>query len=132
MSAHFHAVVWIDHREAKIFHFSASEADRVVVHPHNPTQHIHHKANTIGSGHAAEDQKFYDEVAKAITDAGSILIVGPGIAKTALVAHIEVRMPQLRAKISAIETVDHPTDGEIVALARKHFKFDHQMPQRTL
>ena len=27
MSAHYHAVVWIDHREARVFHFNASDAE---------------------------------------------------------------------------------------------------------
>ena len=56
MSSHYHAIVWIDHHEARIFHFNVFEVDRLVLHPHNPTRHIHHKANSIGSGHAAEDQ----------------------------------------------------------------------------
>ena len=48
MSAHYHAVVWIDHREARVFHFNASDADKLVVHPDHPTRHLHHKANCIG------------------------------------------------------------------------------------
>jgi hypothetical protein len=33
MSEHVHAVVWIDHHEARIFHFNASEADGLVTAP---------------------------------------------------------------------------------------------------
>ena len=51
MPGHYHAIVWIDHREARVFHFNVSEVDRLVLHPQNPTRHIHHKANSIGSGH---------------------------------------------------------------------------------
>ena len=58
MSGHYHAIVWIDHREARVFHFNVADVDQLVLHPHNPTRHIHHKANSIGSGHAAEDQAF--------------------------------------------------------------------------
>ncbi|HZC57145.1 MAG TPA: translational machinery protein, partial [Xanthobacteraceae bacterium] len=75
-SHHFHAVVWIDHHEARVFHFSPSDAEKLVLHPDNPTRHIHHKANSIGSGHAAEDQNFLDAVAKSIADAGAVLITG--------------------------------------------------------
>jgi hypothetical protein len=53
MSSHYHAIVWIDHHEARIFHFNVSEVDRLVLHPHKPTRHIHHKANSIGNGHAS-------------------------------------------------------------------------------
>src|SRR5258708_16347285 len=50
---HQHAVIWIDHHEARVFHFSATDVERLVLHPDHPTKHIHHKANSIGSGHAA-------------------------------------------------------------------------------
>ena len=50
---HYHAVIWIDHREARVFHFNSIDVERLVPHPGNPTKHIHHKANSIGSGHAS-------------------------------------------------------------------------------
>jgi hypothetical protein len=89
--AHFHAVIWIDHREARVFHFSPSEVDRLVLHPDNPTRHIHHKANEIGSGHAAEDHAFLHAVAQSVADAGAVLVTGPANAKTELVKHIPER-----------------------------------------
>jgi stalled ribosome rescue protein Dom34 len=130
MSSHYHAIVWIDHHEARVFHFNVSEVDRLVLHPQHPTRHIHHKANSIGSGHAAEDQDFLQRVAETIADAGAVLIAGPANAKTELVKHIERHAPALSAKIVGVETVDHPTDGELVAHARRYFKADHQMEPR--
>jgi stalled ribosome rescue protein Dom34 len=128
---HFHAVVWIDHREARVFHFNPTDADKLVLHPDNPHVHIHHKANSIGSGHAAEDHKFLDAVARSIADAGAILITGPANAKTELVKHISAHGPQLMKAIDGIETVDHPSDSELVAHARKYFKTeDRMLPQR--
>ena len=50
---HYHAVIWIDHREARVFHFSPTDVERLILHPDQPTKHIHHKANSIGSGHAS-------------------------------------------------------------------------------
>lgn len=32
-SHHYHAVIWIDHREARVFHFSPTDVERLVVHP---------------------------------------------------------------------------------------------------
>jgi|GEM_PF-2688223 len=58
-SSHYHAVIWVDHREARIFHLSPTDVDRLVLHPDHPTKHIHHKANSIGSGHAQEDQNYF-------------------------------------------------------------------------
>jgi stalled ribosome rescue protein Dom34 len=120
--SHYHAVVWIDHHEARVFHFSATEVDHLVLHPHDPTRHIHHKANSMGSGHAAEDQDFLHRVAEAITDAGIVLITGPANAKTELVKHIHHHDPALMNRIAGVETVDHPSDGALVGYARTYLK----------
>jgi stalled ribosome rescue protein Dom34 len=131
MSTHTHAIVWIDHREARIFHFNRLEADRVVIKPHDPTRHIHHKANSIGSGHAAEDQEFLHNAVKAIEDAQFVLITGPANAKTELVKHIHRHDPKLIDRIVGIESVDHPTDDALVDHARRYFKAaDLMTPQK--
>jgi len=130
-SHHYHAVVWIDHHEARVFHFSPSDVERLVLHPDHPTRHIHHKANSIGSGHAAEDQAFLDAVARSIADAGAVLVTGPANAKTELVKHIQKHEPNLMKIIVGVETVDHPSDGELVAHARRYFKVEDLMtPQK--
>jgi stalled ribosome rescue protein Dom34 len=128
---HNHAVVWIDHREARVFHFSPSDVERLVLHPDNPTRHIHHKANSIGSGHAAEDQHFLHAAAEAIADAGEVLITGPANAKNELVKHIDQHDHELMKKIVGVETVDHPSDAQLVAHARHYFKAeDRMLPQK--
>ena len=38
-SHHFHAVIWIDHHEARVFHFSPTDVERLVLHPDHPTKH---------------------------------------------------------------------------------------------
>lgn len=127
---HFHAVIWIDHREARIFHFNATDVDHVILHPDNPTLHIHHKSNTVGSGHETLDNKFLHEVATSVADAGAILITGPGNAKTELMTHIKSHDKNLVNAILGVETVDHPSDGQLLALARKFFKTaDSKQPQ---
>ena len=128
---HHHAVVWIDHREARVFHFSPTDVEKLVLHPDNPTKHIHHKANSIGSGHAAEDHAFLHAVAQSVADVGAILVTGPANAKTALVKHIGEHDPQLAKKIVGVESVDHPSDAQLVAHARKYFKVeDRMLPQK--
>jgi stalled ribosome rescue protein Dom34 len=125
--SHYHAVVWIDHHEARVFHFNPDDAEKLVLHPHEPTRHIHHKANSIGSGHAAEDQNFLHAVASAVADAGAVLITGPANAKTELVKHIHHHDPALMSRIAGIESVDHPTDAALLAHARHYFKTEDRM-----
>ena len=121
-SHHYHAVIWIDHREARVFHFNAEDVERLVLHPDHPTRHIHHKANSIGSGHASADHDYLHAVAESVADAGAVLITGPANAKTELVEHIRVHDPQLTKLIVGVETVDHPSDPQLVAHAKKYFR----------
>ena len=130
---HYHAVIWIDHREARIFHFTPTDVERLVLHPDRPTKHIHHKANSIGSGHAAEDQNYLHAVVDSIADAGAVLITGPANAKTELVKHIHQHDPMRMKIIAGVETVDHPSDAALVAYAKKYFKAsDRMVPQKVV
>lgn len=130
-SHHFHAVVWIDHHEARVFHFSATDVESLVLHPEHPTRHIHHKANSVGSGRASEDHDFFQAVAQSIADAGAVLITGPADAKTQLNKYISQHDPKLMKTIVGVETVDHPSDAQLVAYARHYFKAeDRMLPQK--
>jgi len=130
MASHYHAIVWIDHREAKVFHFNATEVDYMILHPHNPTSHIHHKADAIGSGDAPLDQEFFERVAEAIADAKAILITGPASAKSELAAHVARHHPDIARCVLGVETIDHPSDGALVAVARLYFKTDDRRRPR--
>lgn len=121
------AAIWIDHREARVFHFSPTEVETLVLHPDNPTQHIHHKANSVGSGHATTSSDYLRSVAESVSDAGSILITGPANAKTELAGYIRQQDPKLAKVIAGVETVDHPSDAQLVAYARKYLAATDRM-----
>ena len=130
-SHHYHALISIDHREARVFHFSPTDIERLIVHPDHATKHIHHKANCIGSGHAAADHEYLHAVVESVADAGAVLITGPANAKTELIKHIHQHDPNVMKVIAGVETVDHPSDGALVAYARKYFKAaDLMQPQK--
>ena len=124
MQEHYHAVVWIDHRQARVFHFNAEDADKVVVHPHHPIRDIHNKPR---GGHDREEEAYLEAVTKAIGQAGAILVVGPAGEKNALVKHIERVHPQMKVRIEGVESADHPSDGELVAHARRYLKSADRM-----
>jgi hypothetical protein len=127
MSTHHHAVVWIDHKQAKVVHFTADASEPAVVQSSDPHLHLHHKANSIDSGHAPIDKKYLERVASAVAHAGAILIVGPANAKTELHTYLAQAHPATAARISAVEPMDHPTDGQLLAYARHFFKDDDRM-----
>ena len=129
--SHFHCVVWIDHREAHVLQFSADESEGRVIHPKSRHEHLHHKEGAVGSGNAPQDHVYYQGVADAIKDAGEILIVGPSSAKLELFKHLQAHAPAIAARVVSVETVDHPSDGELLKFARRHFAADDRMRSQT-
>ncbi len=127
MGEHFHFLVWIDHQLAKVISFNADSADSSIVHSTHGKQHLHHKVNAGDSGHVAVDSEYLEHVALALKNAGAILITGPASAKRELMTHIERAHPEIAKRVSGVETVDHPTDGELVSMGRRFFRADDRM-----
>lgn len=131
MAHHFHAVVWIDHQETRIFEFGADDIDRHRIRAADRPGNIHHKSGTVGSGHAASDKSYLSAIADALKPNHEILIVGHGMAKTELAHYIRDHVPALAPRIMGVESIDQPTEGEVIALARTFFKrIDRTTPQR--
>jgi stalled ribosome rescue protein Dom34 len=122
-----HAAIWIDHEQAKIFELGREGFDEWRIRPHDRHLHIHHKAGLGDSGKARPDQHYFHSVADAVKDAREILIFGPGTARTELLRHLERHDPSVAKKVVAVQPMDHPTDGEIVAFARRTFKAADRM-----
>jgi len=121
MTVHNHAVVWIDHRVAKVFYLGLEAVDQRTIQADLATEHLHHKANTIGSGKVRDDATFFPRIAEALQNSEAILIVGPGNEKTLLLKHLKECLPSHIRRGLHAEACDHPTDPEIIALGRRHF-----------
>ncbi|MBG52469.1 MAG: translational machinery protein [Alphaproteobacteria bacterium] len=130
MSHHFHAVIWIDHHEARILEFDASDVNAATVRPHHAAKHLHVKSGSASSWRASEDPKFFDDVSARLSGIHEILLVGPANAKLAFLKHLQKRHATVAEKIVGVETVDHPSDGQLVHYARNYFKnADRMLPQ---
>ena len=133
MTHHSHAVVYIDHAEAIIFEFAETDITEKRILPKDRNGNIHHKAGSIGSGHAHDSKTYLTAVTDALQLSNEILIVGHGTAKNELASFIRDHVATLAARILGVETVDQPTKGEIVAFARKFFEAkDRTTPQLNL
>lgn len=121
MSSHSHAIVWIDHSSARIFYVGLTGDNELTLHSAQPSSHLHHKANTIGSGHLPLDIEFFDRVIESVRDVTGILILGPSTAKVELARHARKRHSDVADRIVAVETSDHPTDGELLAHGKQFF-----------
>jgi stalled ribosome rescue protein Dom34 len=118
-----HVAVWIDHKQARVFHIGPDEVDEVTVTA--PPHSIHDK-RPRGSGgvkeHPDDAKRFFRDVTRALDGAHKILIVGPSSAKLELMKYVHDREHAIEARVVGVEVVDHPTDGQVVALARTYFR----------
>lgn len=114
----FHAVVWMDHQEAHVLQFDPEsvEAARVKARSHHPRHH---------GPDAKAQAAFYDQVAQALAGVHEVLVVGPGQAHDEFRQHCDKHAQAVAKAIVATDKADHPTDAQLVALARKYFaKYD--------
>jgi len=116
-----HVAVWIDHKDARIFQIHPDKVDeQVVAAPH----HVHDRYSGRPEGvknHPEDAQRFFHEVARSLEGCDEVLIVGPSTAKLAFLTYIQKHDHALGPKIVGIETVDHPTDGQLAAYAKTYF-----------
>ena len=121
MSMSKHAIVWIDHKEARVLYVHPDTFDELKVASPNHHVHRHPKGPGAAAEHPDDAQRFFHDVSQALRDVEEILIVGPATAKLELVKHVHKHDALLVPRIIGVETVDHPSDGQLVAYAKKYF-----------
>ena len=112
-----HAIVWLDQTEAHVIHFTRDDAETDII----KTSSQHQKAGVPGNNRAEPDYTYMDEVIAVLTDAKEILVVGPGMEKLAFMRHLTKSHAETADKVVSVETVDHPTDVQLLNYARKYF-----------
>ncbi|MCG2584222.1 translational machinery protein [Massilia sp. TS11] len=108
-----HLVVWLDHEEAHLIGFNRDESESSVIK--SDAAHKHVRGKTVDSA------AYFDDLAKALKTAVEVLVVGPGQEKLKLVKHLVKHHHDQADKIVGVETIDHPSDGQLLAYARKYF-----------
>jgi len=109
-----HAVVFVDHQGAQLLQFDAEQvqAQKIKAHSHPTKQH--------GSGVRSEHE-FFGQVCDALEGIAEVLAVGPHTGLADFQHYVRKHRPALVPKIVDYQTVDHPTDNQLVALAREYF-----------
>ncbi len=110
----FHAVVWIDHQQAQVLQFDTEhvQASKVKAHTHHTGQH--------GSAVRTEHE-YFGHVCDALNGIPEVLVTGSHKAQADFRHYVDKHRPALAKHIMGWETVDHPTENQLVALARKAF-----------
>ncbi len=106
------AVVWLDHRNAQVIRFDAEQAEtrKLQAHSHDTGQH----RSEVRTGH-----EFFGEVCDALAGIESILVTGSHTAQADFRHYVDKHRPALAPRIAGWETVDHPTQAQLVALGRQ-------------
>ena len=126
--------LWIDHRKAVVV-IVTDTGEEIIQIQSNAEKQLRRTGNTPLQGNfeaqkvPADDSRqrtftgqlntYYDEVIASISDAESILIFGPGVAKGELKKRLDEN--NLSDRISGVETVDNMTDPQIAAKVRQYF-----------
>ena len=108
----FHAVVWMDHSEAHVVMF-----DREHVQAQRIKSRSHHKHQGKGDDTAG----FFAEIAGALAATHEVLLAGPGLTRNQFRDWCASHQPAVAKTIVESVVADHPTDGQLVAYARKYF-----------
>jgi hypothetical protein len=110
----FHAVVWTDHQFAQILQFDADQLleQKVRAHTHYTAQH----GSTVRTQH-----EFFGEVCDALDGIAQVLVTGSHTATADFRHYADKHRPQTAIRIIGYEVVDHPSENQLVALARKYF-----------
>jgi len=113
----FHAVVWIDQSEAHVVMFDREhmEAQRI-------KSRTHHKHQ----GKVDDSAAFFAEVAQALNGTHEVLLTGPGLVRNQFRDWCRNHLSAVADSVVDSVASDHPSDGQLVALARQYFKkFDN-------
>lgn len=111
-------VLYLDREHAKIFKLMPDLTEKLKM-----DKHIHHHHTSGDVDKAKDSTPFFKEVSEALKPASEILVLGHGIAKDQFVHFLEKHhSSDLAKKIVGNETVDKPTDNQVLDHARRFFK----------
>jgi stalled ribosome rescue protein Dom34 len=120
-----HAVIHVDHQAAQVLQFDAGhvESQKIKAHTHHTRQH--------GSSVRTEHE-FFGQVCDALTGIAEVLVVGSHTAQADFRHYVDKHRPETARRIVGYETTDHPTENQLVALARQYFlKYDRMAGKPT-
>ena len=109
-----HAVVLIDHHAAQVLQFDSEKVrgQEVKSHVHYTRQH-HSGVRT--------EHEFFKEVCDALEGISEVLVTGPKTALADFHHYVEKHRSPMASHVLGWEAQDHPTEGQLLAFARKFF-----------
>lgn len=131
MTAHSHAVVWLDHTQAKVLFFNADDDSVATVRAKSSPSHVHTKAGSVSGAHLHGDATYFAEIAATLAPARTFLVVGPSTAREEFTGYLRGLRPDLAVRLAGSEPLDKESDGQLLAYGRLYFhRYDRMTPQR--
>lgn len=114
----FHAVAQIDHHHAEVIQFDSEHVVQRDVHDHRKLTRQHGSA-------VRTEHEFFGEVCDALEGIAEVLVVGGHTSLADFHHYVDKHRAPTAKRIVGYLAVDHPTEHQLVALARRHFaKYD--------
>jgi hypothetical protein len=115
-------VVWLDSENARLFAYQDGKVEKHHLARHEPDHHTHSSHDTTN-----KSEHFFHQLCEKLTGASQVLLLGPVLARDHFQSHLKSHHHAgLAKKIVGSEPLDHPTDNQVEAFARKFFK-EHQL-----
>jgi hypothetical protein len=127
-ASHDAAVMFLDHQGARVRFLDGIDLSSVTA-AQLSLDSLHERFRVsepslrgrYGRAHP-DDTPLFARLAQMALRCGTVLVVGPGSAKHEFVKFLARNHPgALEEHVAGVETVDHPTDAQLVALARAAF-----------
>jgi len=110
----YHAVAFVDHQSAQILQFGSDHVAEKKLHQQLKFTRAHHSG-------VRTEHEFFGEVCDALDGIAEVLVTGGHTGLADFRHYVNKHRPLTAARIVSYEVVDHPTENQLVALARKHF-----------
>ena len=63
-----HVVVWLDHKEAHVFHFDSESTRMEAIKTRSNQLHLHHKRGSVGSGKLGGNADYLREIMDSLSE----------------------------------------------------------------
>jgi stalled ribosome rescue protein Dom34 len=115
--------VHIDHHKAEVLSLDADnvQIQKIKAHEHFTRQH---------GSEVRTEHEFFADVCKALAAGTDVLVVGSHTAQADFRHYVDKHQVGLAKNIVGWQTVDHPTEGQLLALVREFF-IQHDDMART-
>jgi hypothetical protein len=121
-----HAVLWLDHHHADVLQFNNEEvrSQKVADSPHDTRQH---------QSEVRTQHEFFASVCDALAGIAMVLVTGSHMSQTNFRHYVEKHRAHLMPQLVGWETVNQPTEPELVALGKKFFHaHDNMIKHHTM